>query len=72
MQIFYTENKEIEQLIFFVFDHFNKKKENEKWNEPDINRDLRHKHSLVFAFEIWRYCDKLCNCESWDPEILKR
>ena len=36
MRIFYTENKQTGQLIFFVFGHFDQKTKNEKWNEPDI------------------------------------
>ena len=35
MRIFYTENKQTGQLIFFVFGHFDQKTKNEKWNESD-------------------------------------
>ena len=37
VRIFYTENKQIGQLIFFVFGHFDQKTKNEKWNEPDTS-----------------------------------
>ena len=36
MRIFYTENKQTGQLIFFIFGHFDQKTKNEKWNELDI------------------------------------
>jgi hypothetical protein len=35
MLIFYTENKQTGQLIYFVFGHFDQKKKNDKQNEPN-------------------------------------
>ena len=40
MRIFYTENKQTGQLIFFIFDHFDQKTKNKEWNEPDIRKNL--------------------------------
>ena len=34
MRIYYTENKQTGQLIFFAFGNFDKKPKTEKWNEP--------------------------------------
>ena len=36
MRIFYAENKQTGQLIFFVFGHFDQNTKNENWNEPNI------------------------------------
>ena len=33
MRIFYTENKQTGQLIFFVFGHFDQNTKNEKWTK---------------------------------------
>ena len=52
MRIFYTENKQTGQLIFFVFGHFDQNTKNEKWTQ--------HLYKLFEKKNTWWVC--CCSC----------
>ena len=70
MWIFYkenlAENKQTEQLIFFVFCHFDLKTKNKNWNEPDI----WDKNNQIFKFSNCTLHFQSMSCHLiWDVSI---